>query len=70
MKKNKLKRVTSALLIMIGAIALIIEMGGENKNFYLQSLGVCCLMVGLFLVNSTLTSRRTKKENPKVEEEL
>ncbi|KAA1245504.1 hypothetical protein [Aquimarina sp. RZ0] len=59
----KLKKVGSILLIVIGALALIIELGSSQKNYYIQSTGIICLMLGLFLVNSGLSSRTAQEED-------
>lgn len=59
MNKIKLKKIISFLLISVGAVLLISEIGSVTKNYYMQSGGIICLMTGLFLVNTTLSSRFT-----------
>ncbi len=61
MKKEKLKKYASLFLILIGVIALISEIGVTTKNYYMQSIGVICLMVGAFFINTKLTSRSTER---------
>ncbi|MFD2561137.1 hypothetical protein [Aquimarina rubra] len=60
MNKTKLKRTISFLLIIVGAVLLIIEIASSKKNYYAQSGGLICLMTGLFLVNSSVSSRSTE----------
>ncbi|MBP2832802.1 hypothetical protein J8281_11450 [Aquimarina sp. U1-2] len=64
---NILKKVASLLLVVSGSIALIFEIASTTKNYYLQSLGIVALMLGLYLVNSKLTSTSEKEasRNPK-----
>lgn len=62
MNKMKLKKIVSILLIVIGALALLTELGSSQKNYYTQSVGIICLMLGLFLVNSGLSSRSVQEE--------
>ena len=66
MDSIKWKKIISFLLISIGAILLIIEIGAAQKNYYYQSAGVVCLMTGVFLVNTTVASK--SKENTMVNE--
>ncbi len=69
MSNFKIKKVASVLMIMIGAIALISEIGAEIKNYYIQSIGVVLLMLGLFLINSGLSSKTTLDSKKHIEEE-
>ncbi len=69
MNNFKIKKIASVLMIMIGAIALIIEIGAEIKNYYIQSIGVVLLMLGLFLINSGLSSKTTLDSKKHIEEE-
>ncbi|GAA3518237.1 hypothetical protein GCM10022393_35440 [Aquimarina addita] len=57
MNSLRTKRVASVLLMGIGTILLIIEMISLSKNYYLQSLGIVCLMIGLYLINASITSK-------------
>jgi len=53
----KLRKIASLLLILIGAVLLIIELGSVQKNYYMQSIGIVSLMIGIFSVNTSLSSR-------------
>ncbi|WP_299443567.1 hypothetical protein [uncultured Aquimarina sp.] len=55
-----MKKIISFLLIATGAILLISEIGSATKNYYMQSGGIVLLMTGLFLVNTSLSSRFTE----------
>ncbi|MDH7446847.1 hypothetical protein [Aquimarina sp. 2201CG14-23] len=57
----KLKKIISLLLIVGGAVLLISEIGASQKNYYLQSVGIVCLMSGLFLINTSLLSRSNEQ---------
>ena len=61
----------SFLLIVAGAILLIIEISSDTKDYYTQSAGIICLMAGLFLVNSNVSSKfaNTEIEEKNNEEE-
>ncbi len=65
----KLKRVLSLLLILMGAIALISEIASTQKNYYIQSIGVVLLMLGLFMVNTKLSSKSEVEQEEYLEEE-
>lgn len=57
MKNTYLKPVLKVVCISIGIILLVYQLMVEEKNYYLQSLGVICLMGGMYMVNAGLTSR-------------
>lgn len=57
MNKTKLKKIFSVVLIIGGAILLILELASSTKNYYLQAIGIICLMSGLFMVNTSVSSR-------------
>ncbi|WP_299902829.1 hypothetical protein [uncultured Aquimarina sp.] len=57
MDKTKLKRIFSIVLILAGAILLILELASPAKNYYLQAIGIVCLMTGLFIVNTSVSSK-------------
>lgn len=57
MNKIKLRKIASLLLILIGSVLLIIELGAAKKNYYMQSVGIVSLMIGIFSVNTSLSSR-------------
>ncbi|MBQ4821246.1 hypothetical protein [Aquimarina sp. MMG016] len=69
MKQGRIKKVIGILLICIGAIALVTEIGTQTKNYYIQSVGIICLMLGLFWVNTTLASRSRIESKTYIEEE-
>ncbi len=69
MNGTKLKRIGSTLLIVVGGSALLYELASTTKNYYVQSIGIVCLMGGLFLMNTTLTSRTTDTETNFFEQE-
>ncbi|WP_378175847.1 hypothetical protein [Aquimarina sp. SS2-1] len=71
MNKEKVKRIISFLLILIGAILLIIEIASSHKNYYMQSVGIISLMTGVFLVNTSVTSKSQENdvEHPHTKEE-
>lgn len=54
------KRWLAIVSIIVGAIVLIIQIYRFQKNHYLQTLGVVCLMGGLFLINTSVSSKPTK----------
>lgn len=65
----KLKRIGSILLICIGAVLLISEIASSVKNYYLQSIGLVLLMIGVFFVNTNVKSKLKPNENQYFEEE-
>jgi len=69
MDTKKTKKIVKMVLILTGAILLIIEIGSSGKNYYLQSAGIICLMVGLFLLNTTLPSKEEHKGVEHIDEE-
>ncbi|GAA4277967.1 hypothetical protein [Aquimarina mytili] len=69
MKQERVKKIISLLSISIGAIALISEISSKNKNYYIQSIGVVPLMIGLFLLNSKIESKKEIDIDKNVEEE-
>ncbi len=69
MKQIRVKKIISILSISIGAVALISEISSENKNYYIQSIGVVLLMIGLFLVNSKIESKTESNPDRNFEEE-
>ena len=60
MNKTKLKKICSIILIIVGAVVLIIELAASTKNYYMQSFGIICLMVGLFVTNTGVSSKFTE----------
>ncbi len=69
MNQGKIKRIGSIAFIVMGAIILVIEISSRNKNYYLQSAGVVLLMLGLFVINSKLTSKSKADPQKYFEEE-
>ncbi|MBQ0735486.1 hypothetical protein [Aquimarina celericrescens] len=69
MNQGKIKRIGSIAFIVMGAIILVIEIASRNKNYYLQSAGVVLLMLGLFVINSKLTSKSKVDSQEYFEEE-
>jgi len=65
----KIKKVLILLLILAGAALLIIQIALKEKNYYLQSIGVVSLMLGLFMVNANLTSKTQMVSEEFLEEE-
>ena len=65
MNYGRIKKISSILLIVTGAIALISEIASSQKNYYIQSIGVVLLMLGLFIVNSGLSSKSENVETAK-----
>ncbi|WP_148783817.1 hypothetical protein [Aquimarina intermedia] len=57
MKSTSFKTILKTSCIAIGIGILVHQLMAEEKNYYLQSLGVVCLMGGLYMVNTTLSSR-------------
>ncbi|MFL1896419.1 hypothetical protein ACJRPK_12010 [Aquimarina sp. 2-A2] len=57
MKSTSLKTILKTIFIALGIGLLVHQLMAEEKNYYLQSLGVVCLMGGLYMVNATLSSR-------------
>jgi len=65
----KKKKILTRLSIIVGVVLLIIEISSKEKNYYLQSIGIVLLMLGLFMVNATLASRTEMKEDEFLDEE-
>lgn len=61
--KSNLLKYASILSIVIGAALLIYEISVTQKNYYLQSIGLVFLMIGVFLVNAKVPSKNTKELN-------
>ncbi len=57
MNYSRIKRITSILLITMGAVALISEIASMKKNYYIQSMGLVFLMLGLFMINTKVKSK-------------
>ncbi|GAA4272342.1 hypothetical protein GCM10022258_16360 [Aquimarina gracilis] len=53
----------------MGGALLIIEISSEEKNYYLQTIGLVMLMVGLFMVNSRVKSKTEITSQEYFEEE-
>ncbi len=49
-------RIITILLIIIGAGMLIVQMAVTVKNYYIQSIGIVLLMLGVYML-----SLKTKK---------
>ena len=69
MNYRRVKKIMSILLVMIGAIALISEISSITKNYYIQSIGVVFLMLGVFLINTNVKSKTKIDSDPYHEEE-
>ncbi|PKV51687.1 hypothetical protein ATE84_3779 [Aquimarina sp. MAR_2010_214] len=69
MNYSKIKKIISILLVVIGAIAIISEISSVTKNYYVQSVGVVFLMLGVFLVNTNVKSKTKIDSDPYLEEE-
>jgi len=69
MNFRKIKRPLSILFILIGAIFLILEIASKEKNYYLQSIGLVLLMLGLYSINRSLTSKTVIDRQDILEEE-
>jgi len=57
-----MKKYIRLLSILIGVVLLIWQIGTTVKNYYIQSIGVICLMAGAFFMNTKLTSRSTEED--------
>ncbi|MBW1296793.1 hypothetical protein [Aquimarina litoralis] len=62
MNKTKLKKICQVVLVLIGTILLIVELGSSTKNYYIQTIGIICLMTGLFIINTGVSSRFDKRD--------
>ncbi|MEW7292776.1 hypothetical protein [Aquimarina sp. 2304DJ70-9] len=69
MKGENVKKIISIVSIITGAVALISEISSENKNYYIQSIGVILLMIGLFLITSKIESKTESNPDRNFEEE-
>ncbi|WP_449371664.1 hypothetical protein [Aquimarina aggregata] len=69
MNYSKMKKITSVVLIAIGAIALLSEIATSTKNYYIQIVGVIALMLGVFMVNSKVNSKTKHVQDEYFEEE-
>uniref|UniRef100_UPI00406BCF32 hypothetical protein n=1 Tax=Aquimarina rhodophyticola TaxID=3342246 RepID=UPI00406BCF32 len=63
MKSVYIKSVLKVICICIGITLLVYELIVEEKNYYVQSVGIICLMGGMYMVNAGLTSRSQSKDN-------
>ncbi|WP_459212957.1 hypothetical protein [Aquimarina rhabdastrellae] len=52
-------RIITILLIIIGAGMLIAQMAVTVKNYYIQSIGIVLLMLGVYML-SLKTKKRTE----------
>jgi len=48
---------------------LILEIASKEKNYYLQSIGLVLLMLGLYSINRSLTSKTVIDREDILEEE-
>ena len=69
MNSLKIKKVGSVVLICIGAMLLISEIASAVKNYYVQSIGIVLLMLGIFLVNTSIKSKTKIEADQYLEEE-
>lgn len=69
MNYNKVKKIISILMMVIGAIAMISEIYSVAKNYYIQSVGVIFLMLGVFLINTNVKSKTKIDSDQYFEEE-
>ncbi|WP_438423954.1 hypothetical protein [Aquimarina macrocephali] len=69
MNYSRVKKIISILLVIIGAIAMISEISSVTKNYYIQSVGVIFLMLGVFLINTKVKSKTKIDSDPYFEEE-
>ncbi len=69
MNTDRNKRLASILFITIGAVAMISEIAATNKNYYIQSIGLIFLMLGLFMVNTKVKSKAEVTSEDNFEEE-
>ncbi|MHA7059374.1 hypothetical protein ACWGOQ_0019255 [Aquimarina sp. M1] len=60
MNKSSFKKGASFFLIFLGAVLLVVEIAFAYKNYYMQSMGIICLMTGVFIVNTKVASRSTE----------
>ncbi|WP_103067952.1 hypothetical protein [Aquimarina sediminis] len=69
MNYSKIKKVSSILFIVFGAMALMSEIYAVDKNYYVQSVGLIFLMLGVFLINTKVTSKARVNSDQNFEEE-
>jgi len=69
MGKDTIKKIIRLFLIGVGAIALVSELFSKTKNYYIQILGLVFLMVGLFWLNTKITSKTKEQGTTVLEEE-
>lgn len=62
MNKTKLKKICSIILILVGTILLVLELASSTKNYYVQAIGIVCLMSGVFTVNTNVSSKLREKD--------
>ncbi len=67
MRLLHLKKIIRILLLLAGAVLLITELYATTKNYYLQSAGVICVMLALFLLNITIPYK--EKQNKILDKE-
>jgi len=69
MNYEKTKRILRVLFIIVGGTAIISETFFEDKNYYIQSIGIVLLMLGLFMVTTTVKSKKDIESDSYLEEE-
>ncbi|GGX32681.1 hypothetical protein [Aquimarina muelleri] len=69
MNYEKTKKIIRVLFIIVGGTAIISETFFEDKNYYIQSIGIVLLMMGLFMVTTTVKSKKNIESDPSLEEE-
>ncbi len=69
MNYPKFKKIGSICLIGVGAIFMVSEIYSIQKNYYVQSIGVVLLMLGVFLINTNVKSKTKFGSDQSFEEE-
>lgn len=69
MNYEKIKKIIRVLFIIVGGTAIISETFFEEKNYYIQSIGIVFLMMGLFMVTTTIKSKKDIESDSYLEEE-
>ena len=63
-------RIIKIILILSGAGILVYEISKSTKDYYLQTIGVILLMVGLFLVNKKIPHKDSNINTENFENEI
>ena len=62
-----MKRKFALLSLLTGAVLLVLQIASTNNNYYLQSMGVLFLMIGIYSLTTTI--RKTESTENQITDE-